>query len=134
MKMEKLLIMTMFLQTCIVVFAETTPQQPSKPVEIPLVIEGSDQPLDKGRSLDLVPILCSFCNGVFSFEFSQSLGNVSITIINESSNIIETQESEDSNVGYIECLVPVEQALYSISVVDENGTIYYAEFNNNLAN
>lgn len=132
--MKKFFLLTSFLQTFFIILAETTPQPPTKPVEIPIVIQGPEQPLVKDRSLDIVTILCSFEQDVFTFEFLQSIGNVSITIINLTSNFVETQECVDSNVGCFEYAVSGEHALYSIIIVDENGTIYYGEFYNNLTN
>ncbi len=131
--MKKLFLFTaIFLQTSIFCFSEEeTPKQPEQQSNgTSIVFEESDLTLDKGRSLHDVPISGVYYNSTFTFTFLQSLGNVSITIINTSTSVVEVQEEVDSALGACDCIVSGDYGVYDITIVDAWGNTYVAEFEN----
>lgn len=128
--MKKLFLFTaIFLQTSIFCFSEEeTPQQPEQQAESPILIKKLNQDLDKGRSLCDVPISGVYYNSTFTFTFQQSLGNVSITIINTSIGVEEVQEVVDSALGTCDCHISGDPGVYDITIVDAWGYTYTAEF------
>lgn len=134
--MKKLFLFTaIFLQTSIFCFSEEeTPKLPEQqpngtPISIKIPNPELDQN-DKGRSMFDIPISGVYYNSTFTFTFLQSLGNVSITIINTSTSVVEVQEEVDSSLGACDCIVSGDYGVYDITIVDAWGNTYVAEFEN----
>lgn len=93
--------------------------------------------IEKGSSKDpnevrprtpvLVPIACTYNDGVLYFSFLEDLGEMEIRVINQSLGVISTSECDAMN-GSVVVPVSSESGSYLIEIVTENGECYYGEY------
>lgn len=95
------------------------------------IIINKDTPKDsdKERPRDLlqVPITCMYQEGSLCFTFYEDLGELEITVTNQSIGVVSVSEY-DSAYGSVAVPVSSENGSYLIEIVTETGEYYYGEY------
>ena len=79
------------------------------------------------RTLVGVPITCTYSEGTLNFLFYEDLGELEITVTNQSSGVVSVYEC-DAVTGSAIVDASSDSGSYLIEIITEDGGYYYGEY------
>ena len=114
---------------CICLGVNTVVWSKSEPDRKEVVLEKVDDDSNKSRPRTLVgvPIICTYSEGTLNFLFYEDLGELEITVTNQSSGVVSVYEC-DAVTGSAIVDASSASGRYRVEIVAEDGTYYYGDY------
>ena len=109
---------------CLPLFSASSEEKPTDPITIPIKLKKPNQPRTPDFGGD---IMAYYQDGVVYLQFTYNMGNVEITVTNESTGE-QWQQTEDTVFGSASIATSTSAGDYSITIVSDDATCYSGYF------